>query len=123
MNLVINGAEAIGDSQSGTALISTEVQEVDEAYIQHNYAAEPISLGTYVSLEVQDTGCGMDDSVKARIFDPFFTTKFPGRGLGLAAVLGSRRPHQIEPQLSQWLQLPLARGSPKHRSRRDRRGG
>jgi CheY-like chemotaxis protein len=35
----------------------------------------------------------MTPEVQARIFDPFYSTKFPGRGLGLAAVLGIIRGH------------------------------
>jgi CheY-like chemotaxis protein len=92
MNLVINGAEAIGDAQ-GTVLITTADEHVDEGYIASVQASE-ISPGTYVKLEVHDTGSGMTQETIDRIFDPFFTTKFTGRGLGLAAALGIVRGHK-----------------------------
>ena len=93
MNLVINGAEAIGD-QRGTVLVTTGMQVIDEFYVQSLFSREGIETGTYVYLEVHDTGCGMDEATKNRIFDPFFSTKFTGRGLGLAAVLGIVRGHK-----------------------------
>jgi two-component system cell cycle sensor histidine kinase/response regulator CckA len=93
MNLVINGAEAIGD-QRGTVLVTTGLQAIDEFYVQSLFSREGIKTGAYVYLEVHDTGCGMDEETKQRIFDPFFSTKFTGRGLGLAAVLGIVRGHQ-----------------------------
>jgi len=75
MNLIINGAEAIG-AAGGTVRISTGAIE-NEVYV-----------------EVKDSGSGMSEATKARIFDPFFTTKFAGRGLGLAAVAGILRGHK-----------------------------
>jgi signal transduction histidine kinase len=37
-------------------------------------------------VELEDTGAGIPDEVRARIFEPFFTTKASGTGLGLAVV-------------------------------------
>jgi PAS domain S-box-containing protein len=84
MNLVINGAEAIGN-QIGYVQIRTRCEPP---------APFSASVGeSNALLEVSDNGSGMDSSTQARIFEPFFTTKFTGRGLGLAAVQGIVRSH------------------------------
>jgi signal transduction histidine kinase/CheY-like chemotaxis protein len=93
MNLVINGAEAMGD-EPGAVLVTTGVQDVDEQYLATLSLAHDIAPGLYVVLEVHDTGSGMDEGTLSKIFDPFFTTKFQGRGLGLAAVQGIVRSHR-----------------------------
>jgi len=51
MNLVINGAEAIGD-RTRTVLVTTGFQDADEQYINTVLAPEHISPGCYVSLEI-----------------------------------------------------------------------
>lgn len=87
MSLVRNAAEAIGED-GGKITITTGTAVCDPATLAETYLGEELPEGTYVLLEVADTGCGMDSQTQARIFDPFFSTKFTGRGLGLAAVLG-----------------------------------
>ncbi|HXB68467.1 MAG TPA: ATP-binding protein [Candidatus Acidoferrales bacterium] len=82
MNLIINGAEAIG-ADGGTVRVSTGISD----------------SGTSIFMQVKDSGSGMSDATKAKIFDPFFTTKFTGRGLGLAAVSGIVRGHQGQMQV------------------------
>ncbi|WP_243316961.1 hybrid sensor histidine kinase/response regulator [Geothrix paludis] len=93
MNLVTNASEAIGEEVSGLITVRTGVQSVDEVTNAGLLPALPLAAGTYVTLEVSDTGCGMSPEVRDRIFDPFFTTKFTGRGLGLSAMLGILRSH------------------------------
>jgi two-component system, cell cycle sensor histidine kinase and response regulator CckA len=93
MNLVLNAAEAIGGSE-GLITVRTGVENVDARYIRRHPEAAELHPGDYVYLEVRDTGCGMDETTRAKIFDPFFTTKFAGRGLGLAAVAGIVRGHK-----------------------------
>ena len=75
MNLIINASEAL-EGKPGSVTVTTALASLD---------GDP---GKAIRLEVQDTGCGMTEDVKARIFDPFFTTRFMGRGLGLSAVQG-----------------------------------
>jgi len=95
MNLVLNGAEAIGEDKVGEVTVSTSLREVDEVFIAGNhFAVDKVGPGTYVTVQVRDNGCGMDASIRHQIFDPFFTTKFTGRGLGLAAALGIVRGHK-----------------------------
>jgi PAS domain S-box-containing protein len=98
MNLVLNAAEAVGEG-SGTVRVRTGLQQLEESYLRETFAADGISPGPYVYLEVQDSGCGMTEEVRSKIFDPFFTTKLTGRGLGLAAVLGIVRGHRGAIQL------------------------
>jgi PAS domain S-box-containing protein len=94
MNLIINGAEALGE-QEGFVVVRTRTHWLapDEA-ATWQIDQEPPAPGEYVLLEVEDNGCGMAPETLAKIFDPFFTTKFTGRGLGLAAVLGIVRGHR-----------------------------
>ncbi|MFP4353954.1 MAG: PAS domain-containing protein [Phycisphaerae bacterium] len=93
MNLITNASEAIGD-RSGVISITTGALDCSRQYLDETYLDEKLDEGLYVTLEVADTGCGMDIDTRERIFDPFFTTKFTGRGLGLAAVLGIVRGHE-----------------------------
>ena len=92
MNLITNASEAIGD-RSGIISITVGAMRVDLDYLRTTYLDENLSEGLYITLEVADTGCGMNDEIRSRLFDPFFTTKFTGRGLGMAAVMGIVRGH------------------------------
>lgn len=95
MNLILNGAEAIGEDETGTVTVTTGVEEIGgDEQVFWQYTGESLRPGLYVSLEVHDTGEGMNEETLAKIFDPFFTTKKAGRGLGLAAVLGIVRGHK-----------------------------
>jgi PAS domain S-box-containing protein len=94
MNLVMNAAESIPEECQGTVCVRAYTQFLSEAAIESGAGARPPAGGNYVTIEVEDTGIGMDEATRARIFEPFFTTKFLGRGLGLAAVLGIIRAHK-----------------------------
>ena len=92
-NLLSNAADAI-EGQGGTVRVRTGVMHGDAPELHDAYLGGELVPQDHVYLEVSDTGPGMDEATRARVFDPFFTTKFPGRGLGLAAVLGIVRTHR-----------------------------
>ena len=90
MNLASNARDAMPDG--GTLII-----EISETYVDSEHTdRHPEAVdGHFVKLEVTDTGCGMDETTRARIFEPFFTTKDIGKGtgLGLATVFNIARQH------------------------------
>ena len=90
--LISNAVDAIG-AKSGTIEIRTCRFQLSQRDIQAMYPEWQLAPGTYVRLEVADTGGGIPDEILNRVFDPFFTTKFVGRGLGLSAVQGILRAH------------------------------
>ena len=92
MNLVTNASEAMGDT-GGVITLTTSVRDMDAEEIDACFPGQELEPGTYVTLGVKDTGCGMTPDILARIFDPFFSTKGSGRGLGLSAMLGILRGH------------------------------
>ena len=93
MNLIINASEAIGN-RTGTLTLATGAQHWSRESLREMVAEDNLPEGHYVTIEVADTGVGMDDDMISKIFDPFFTTKATGRGLGLAALLGIVRAHR-----------------------------
>jgi signal transduction histidine kinase/CheY-like chemotaxis protein len=93
MNLITNASDAIG-GEDGVITLRTGIRHATREFLRSSYVDDELPEGQYAFIEVEDTGCGMDDETQARIFDPFFSTKFTGRGLGLAATLGIVRGHR-----------------------------
>jgi two-component system, cell cycle sensor histidine kinase and response regulator CckA len=91
INLAVNARDAM--PAGGMLTIATGHQVLTPSAAQRfSGGAEP---GEYLSLNVSDTGCGMEPAILERIFEPFFTTKDVGKGtgLGLAAVYGIIKQH------------------------------
>ena len=92
MNLIMNASDACQCS-AGHMTLRTYALDLTEASIRSFTCAEAMHAGSFVCLEVEDDGVGMDTETVRQMFDPFFSTKESGSGLGLSATLGIVRAH------------------------------
>lgn len=85
MNLVVNARDSMPEGSE--IFISTVGTEICEPMLRDRVA---VPKGAYVSISIQDKGCGIASDKLQKIFEPFYTTKRTGEGtgLGLSTVYG-----------------------------------
>jgi PAS domain S-box-containing protein len=91
MNLAVNAMDAM--PTGGNLDLNLSMLELGEGESPPHHEMSP---GTWILIEVCDTGRGVPDEDIPKLFEPFFTTKPPGEGtgLGLAQVHGIVSQHE-----------------------------
>ena len=90
IELVMNAVEAIEGGSGSISVRSAGVEIDEEAVRRSEFGPAAIPAGNYVTLEVRDTGCGMDEETQSRIFDPFFYHEIPRARAGIGGRLRLR---------------------------------
>lgn len=85
LNLCVNARDAM--PQGGVLTLQLKNRVIDQSMGEGIPDARP---GSYLCIQIGDTGTGIAPDVLPRIWEPFFTTKESGRGtgLGLSTVRG-----------------------------------
>jgi signal transduction histidine kinase/ActR/RegA family two-component response regulator len=88
-NLIFNAVDAM--PHGGKLTLATQFKQGTSKYETTSAA---------ITLEVSDTGVGMDEATRRRCLEPFFTTKGErGTGLGLAMVYGMAERHSASVEI------------------------
>ena len=90
LNLATNARDAMPDG--GTLRLEVVQERTPDRVPEEMPWLKP---GSYVAVNISDTGTGMDEDTRLRIFEPFFTTKPAGKGtgLGMPMVYGLMKQH------------------------------
>jgi len=92
MNLCTNAYHAMRETGG---VLAVELSQVEISPDDTKVTGFDLTPGSYLKLQISDTGCGMRRSVMERIFEPYFTTKdkSEGTGMGLALTHGIVKNH------------------------------
>jgi PAS domain S-box-containing protein len=83
MNLCTNAYYAMRETGG---LLEVSLQQI-ELYADALPRKLRLPSGSYLQLQVRDTGCGMPEDILEKIFEPYFTTRAKGEGTGLGLAL------------------------------------
>jgi len=79
---IVNGDQ----SELRRALINLVSNALEAMTDGGELVVKVLDTGGVVTVEVRDTGIGLEDGAAERLFEPYFTTRSSGTGLGLAIV-------------------------------------
>ena len=102
MNLVLNAAESL-EGGPGYVIMRTAIDDgppTTTGVAERVGPSAVVGGGAFVRFEVEDNGCGIAPSALDAAWEPFVSSKGPGRGLGLAAVVGIVQSHHGELRIS-----------------------
>lgn len=84
--ILLNALQAM--PEGGFVTASLREVEISEA------KSSVLLPGSYLRLDIRDTGTGIPEDIRTRIFDPYFSSHPDQSGLGLTAALSIARKHQ-----------------------------
>lgn len=87
INIIMNAREAI-EGGEGKILLSCakeELSAVDRESVRGNW-----NPGSFIRVDISDTGCGIEKNLQEKIFDPLYSSKTHqgGTGMGLSILRG-----------------------------------
>jgi len=89
LNLLMNSVHAI-----------IKAKEQNQNDNSHKIELKGYSKGSYVFLEISDSGCGISPENMKKLFKPFFTTKPIGEGTGLGLAIVAQIMSEMNGEIS-----------------------